>query len=139
MLFETMSRSLFYLLFFLTTSGAALVVFFGIRAVTPLRRCTQWILFGGALLGYSVLLVFQPPGWFISDVAVLAVAILFGATIGRTIGSRHAVMVFVVVAAAIDVLSFSGGMHFPSSPSPYSPTCGSGRPSHGILLDVGTL
>ena len=45
-----------YFLFFLTTSVAALVVFFGIRAVTLLRRRTQWILLGRALLGYSALL-----------------------------------------------------------------------------------
>ncbi len=105
-----MSQALLYLLIFVATSGAALVVFAGVCAVVPLPHRTRWALFAVSVLGYAALLALQPGSWFVSDVAVLAVAILFGATLGNTLSSRQALSVFVVVAASMDLYSFSGGL-----------------------------
>jgi hypothetical protein len=63
-----------------------------------------------AVIAYAALLVWQPAFLFLSDLAVLVVAVALGSLIGSTLRSPGAVVGFIITAAIIDLFSFSGGL-----------------------------
>ena len=108
-----MSTLALYALIFLTTGCSALMIFLGARVMLTIKRPQRIVLSILVLFLYSALLWFQPDNWFLSDVAVLAVAITIGSLVGISIASRpsrSALVVFLVTVALVDVISFSGGL-----------------------------
>ena len=61
-------------------------------------------------LTYVLVLRVEPSWWWVSNAAVIAMAVVVGAMLGSTLHSRAAVVAFCVAAAVVDVLSFSGGL-----------------------------
>lgn len=58
---------------------------------------------------YGGLLVVRAEGWYLVDVVVVAASGAAGVLVARLVPSRPALVSFCVVAAIVDVMSFSGG------------------------------
>lgn len=105
-----MSRSLFSILAaFVTLGGLAAVV--GAARVVPRVALTRAKNVAVALLlAYAAVLVIRPPGWPLSNLAVLIGSVGGVLMLERGLRTPGAVAVFLIVAALVDLFSFSGGL-----------------------------
>jgi hypothetical protein len=93
-----------------TLIGLTLVIVSGWLAgrLTPAQRL---LLSATCLILYGIGLLFAPSRWILFDVAVLFGALGVVLLLERLIGSdARAVLVFVMVAAVVDIISFSSGL-----------------------------
>src|ERR1035438_6185013 len=105
-----MSRSQFSLLAAgITVDGLAIVVL-AARSVHRLLPSPKRILAGSFLLIYGMILVLRPSAWPFIDLAVLTGAVGGVLLLEGGLQTKATVVVFLSVAAIVDVGSMSGGL-----------------------------
>jgi len=105
-----MSRTLLLILATTVTIGGLVVVVWGASQVLRLAPSRARLLAGILLLIYGAVLIFRPSAWLVIDTAVLIGAVGATVLIGGSLSSSGAVVAMVVAAAAVDILSVSGGL-----------------------------
>jgi len=105
-----MSRSLLLILSATVTIGGLVVVAWVARLVPRLAPRRTKLLAGILLLIYGAVIMLRLSAWPVIDIAVLMGAVGAAVLIGGSLSSPGAVVVFLVTAAAVDILSFKGGL-----------------------------
>ena len=105
-----MSRTLLLILATTVTIGGLVVVVWGASQVLRLAPSRARLLAGILLLIYGAVLIFRPSAWLVIDTAVLIGAVGATVLIGGSLSSSGAVVAMLVAAAAVDILSVSGGL-----------------------------
>jgi len=82
----------------------------GTRLTHYLTRAWLWYALVILLVAYAILLQTQVTSWLISDFVVLLAALLVASSIGLTLTSSSALIVFCITAGIVDFFSFSGGL-----------------------------
>jgi hypothetical protein len=102
------------------TTGLVLGIFAATMAASvsvylltvPLDRAggrNRHIVLLAVVIAYAVVLWLQPPSLVVSNTAVVGVAAVAGAAIGRTLRSKPSIVAFSVAASVADVVSFGVG------------------------------
>jgi hypothetical protein len=105
-----MSRSQFSLLAAGITVAGLTIVVLAARSVHRLLPSPKRILAGSFLLIYGVILVLRPSAWPFIDLAVLTGAVGGVLLLEGGLQTKATVVVFLSVAAIVDVESMSGGL-----------------------------
>jgi len=105
-----MSRSLFSVLAAAITLGGLAIVVSAARLILRFRPRQTNLMAAIFLFVYGAVLVLRPAPWPIIDVAVLAGAAGGALLIQAGLRSPGSVAVFLAVAAAVDLVSMSGGL-----------------------------
>ncbi len=105
-----MSRTLLLILATTITVGGLVVVVWGASQVLRLTPFRARLLAGILLLIYGAVLIFRPSAWPVIDLAVLIGVVGATVLIGGGLSSSGAVVAMLVAAAAVDILSVSGGL-----------------------------
>jgi hypothetical protein len=87
-----------------------MIVVWAARQVPRLAPVRTKLLAGIFLLIYGAVLIFRPSAWPVIDLAVLIGVVGAVVLIGSGLGSSGAVVAMLVAAAAVDILSVSGGL-----------------------------
>jgi hypothetical protein len=98
------------MIFFLVTLAVAATVLTAThvwRGVAEPRRDAVSL---GVLLTYATVLYLQPFGMIVSDLLVIAAAVAGGTLLARALSGRGAIAAFCITMAAVDLLSFGGGL-----------------------------
>ncbi len=104
-----MSRSLFSVLAAAVTVGGLAVVVSVSRLARAISPSGRRLFTCALLITYGAALTLRPPAWPVIDLAVLAGAVGGVLLIEGGLQTPASVAVFLGVAAAVDLLSFSGG------------------------------
>ena len=105
-----MSRTLLLILATTVTIGGLVVVVWVASQVLRLAPFRARLLAGIFLLIYGAVLIFRPSAWPVINIAVLIGAVGAMVLIGGGLSSSGAVVAMLVAAAAVDILSVSGGL-----------------------------
>jgi hypothetical protein len=105
-----MSRSLFSVLAAAITLGGLAIVVSAARLILRFRPRQTNLIAAALLLAYGAVLFSRPSPWPVIDVAVLAGAAGGALLIQSGLRSPGSVAVFLAVAAAVDLVSMSGGL-----------------------------
>lgn len=91
------------------TAGGLVVIACTHSLISGPRSRTRTVALLGMLL-YVLVLLLRPSNLIVSNVALLLAATSVGATIGYVLGSRGAILLFCLVMAVIDSVSFNEGL-----------------------------
>jgi hypothetical protein len=105
-----MSLTLFSILAAAVTVGGLVIVVWMARLVARLAPAWRRRLAGLLLLSYFAVLVLRPAAWPVIDLAVLAAAVGGVLLLEGGLRTPGAVVVFLTVAAVVDIVSMSGGL-----------------------------
>lgn len=91
------------------TLGGLVIVAWAAHLVSRFAPVRTRLLAGVLLLIYGAVVILRPSAWPVIDLAVLIGAVGAAVFIGGSLSSSGAVVAFLVAAAAVDILSVSGG------------------------------
>jgi len=105
-----MSRSLILILAAIVTIGGLVAVVWAARQILRLGPLKARLLAGIFLFVYGTVVIIRPSAWPVIDLAVLVGAAGAAVLVGGSLSSIGAVVTFLLAAAAVDILSVTGGL-----------------------------